>query len=138
MGIYPVKLLHYIIFMRLRNNFDKEHKILNNNVTIKALLETAFKFAWSHFNFILCQNYMVFLLILNHTPLPPPPPSYLRQGLALFVVAQGWLFPDIEWFVLFFYANIYNGFHIDIWYWLWRSKADPVQNSEFKFRSNYM
>ena len=31
--------------MRLRNNFDKEHKILNNNVTIKALLETAFKFA---------------------------------------------------------------------------------------------
>ena len=44
--------------------------------------------------FIFCLNYMMFPLVLYLTPL-------LRQCIAIFVVAKGWLLLDIGWFVLF-------------------------------------
>ena len=47
--------------------------------------------------FILCQNYMMFLLVLN------PPPSILRLNIAYLAVAEGWLF---GWFVLFLQWSI--------------------------------
>ena len=36
----------------------------------------------------------------------PPPPSYLRQCIALFVVVEGWLLLNIGWFVLFLYLLV--------------------------------
>ena len=52
---------------------------------------------------MLCQNYMMFLLVLY-------PPPILRLNIAYFAVAEGWLLLDIRWFVLFFYL-IARGFH---------------------------
>ena len=42
--------------------------------------------------FILCLNYMMFPLV--------PPPSLLMHCVAIFAVAEVWLFLDIGWFVL--------------------------------------
>ena len=42
----------------------------------------------STFTVILCQNYMMFLLVLY-------PPSILRLNIAYFAVAEGWLLLDI-------------------------------------------
>ena len=44
--------------------------------------------------FLLCQNYMMFPLVLY-------PPCF-RQFIAIFAVAEGWLLLDIGWLVLFF------------------------------------
>ena len=55
-------------------------------------------------SFILCQNYTMFLLVLN------PPPPILRLNIAYFAVAEGWLLLDIGWFVLF--LNIFK--HVSI------------------------
>ena len=52
--------------------------------------------------FIICQNYMMFPLVLY------PPPPILRLCIVLFVVAEGWLLLDIGWFVLFFIDAISN------------------------------
>ena len=46
--------------------------------------------------FILCQNYMMFPLVLY-----PPPLNYFEAVYCLFAVAEGWLLLDIERFVLF-------------------------------------
>ena len=62
-----------------------------------------FKHPWLEINFrnvrrvhrfILCLNYMMIPLVLYPLPL-------LRQCIATFTVAEGWLLLDIGWFILF-------------------------------------
>ena len=55
--------------------------------------------AHASYFFTLCQNCMMFLLVLY-------PPPLLRQCIALFTVAEGWLLLDIGRFVLFFYHHV--------------------------------
>ena len=49
------------------------------------------------FLFIICQNYVMFPLVLWPSPI-------LMLWIALFAVAEGWLLLDIGWFVLFYEA----------------------------------
>ena len=51
--------------------------------------------------FILCLNYMLF-----------PFPLLFRQCIAIFAVAEGWLFLDIGLFVLFFFINEISDIHL--------------------------
>ena len=62
--------------------FDKKTADLLFTMTVKSFS-----------NFILCQNCMMFLLVLY--------PPILRLNIAYFAVAEGWLLLDIGWFVLF-------------------------------------
>ena len=48
--------------------------------------------------FIPCLNYMMFPLVLY-------PPPLLRQCIAIFAVAEGWLLLDIGLFVLFLQSS---------------------------------
>ena len=68
------------------------------------------KYVSMHYRFILCQNYMMFPLVL-------PPPPILRLCIALFAVAEGWLLLDIGWFVLFsgITHNFYTRFLLLNW-----------------------
>ena len=49
--------------------------------------------------FMFCLNYMMFPLVLY-------PPLFLRQCIAIFAVAEGWLLLDIGWFVLFLHVKV--------------------------------
>ena len=70
---FGIKGLHKMFIILMRNYFPKRSSM------------HCFKF---------CQNFMMLSLVL-YTP------CHLRQCIALFAVAEGWLLLDIGWFVLF-------------------------------------
>ena len=101
-----VQLLHYIlncIHLEWRWLFGPFRYMWIQTVRSKLLASwwgIIFRNVRRVHRFILCQNYMMFPLVLN------PPPPILRLCIDLFAVAKGWLLLDIGWFVLFLQNKI--------------------------------